>query len=1333
MKQKLLFALAGLVLCGGNAWADDVDLSSLTNLNFDTEASWTSSDVGISSSANNSTIEGWTATTGGWSSSAAFSYGGGKKLNGSTAPTAGPNGETNGGAFGMTVAWTGSASYKTTNTINLPAGYYTLTYYAYNVNSSGTRFGSLVGVVSASASYLSHKSSFAANTWVKDEVKFYLSSATDVNIQVGGQAFDATSTSHARLFIDGISLTKDADPGYDITDYFIRNADFEGAYTIAESPRTDGSNKRHIYGPNGWTTVRTSGDQNDMSVLNSNDQQYSGTFTGNYVDNTADTEGNTYRVRIRFGASTTFTLKQTIKDLPAGNYRLMATTTATSADGKGAYQRIYAGESYSDIVTYSSAKNDALWYPNYIDFTINEAKDIEIGYAIGRTTAFEQMGGVDNFKLYRFADDLASATNSLPAKVALGDWSHEGGNASVNSTGLYSTDYCGSAAEAWSASSFAQGTNMIYQTLNEMPEGIYQLSAVATTRYTGTGNNENNLAENVVLFAGSDETSISGQTFTKATLGFNYAGGDLQIGLKTSSSKDAYANWVTLGPTTLLYYGSTLSYWKPLFDAAVETATSDLSSSTYENISGTERTTLTTKKSVTPSTGAEYETAYNELTEAISNFEAAKTNYDALVAEVEKATALGVDASSYAATSESTAATALTSCQNLKVAEYTYVYDNYSHGVSLGEWTKNNITTRRGQHWDGTTNENSGTEYYEMNSGWGDTSWTMSMNQDLTLPAGNYVLKAAGRQASGNCQLSLVVKKGDDVISTVADFPKGDTGLGINTSGATDFTTGEGHTYANGGAGRGFEWRYVKFTLDADATVNVAVNGEGHEIHQWVSFCNATVQTDNEANISLIAYNISLASANTTINNTDYANVTGSEKTALQAAIAADGTLDKTDADAIDAAKTALDNAVTAFTAAKSAYDTFVAAKAVVYEDNLPYASSTKFAAIATAQGATATSADDATSKTNAILSAYRLYVESNALAEGVTGVEQITIDDPNMEVEYDSENHKFGAWQVIGQTDGTINLFDTQSFTDGDGNSNYKYADIWKSDNNAGIQQTVNLAPGKYLLTVTARAQATDGATFGLFAGSARTEINRIGNTGGVFDRGWNDVSVEFTLAETSDVNIGVQSGNGKDLWWSATRFRLVKIGDAVTPLTISDAGWATLYAPYALDFSTLSSNFTAYTATLDESTVTLTPVSDVPANTGVVLKGTAGSYNIPWAASSETVQGSLTGNASAATAYDGVTGYDLYMLAINGENEAQFTKVTSGTIAAGKAYLPVAQGSGVKAFNVVFNDTATAVNEVSSKAAAEDAVIYNLAGQRMNKVQKGINIINGKKFIVK
>ena len=34
---------------------------------------------------------------------------------------------------------------------------------------------------------------------------------------------------------------------------------------------------------------------------------------------------------------------------------------------------------------------------------------------------------------------------------------------------------------------------------------------------------------------------------------------------------------------------------------------------------------------------------------------------------------------------------------------------------------------------------------------------------------------------------------------------------------------------------------------------------------------------------------------------------------------------------------------------------------------------------------------------------------------------------------------------------------------------------------------------------------------------------------------------------------------------------------------------------------------------------------------------------------------------------------------------------------------------------------------------AGLKDATIFNLAGQRMSKLQRGLNIVNGKKYIVK
>ena len=183
--------------------------------------------------------------------------------------------------------------------------------------------------------------------------------------------------------------------------------------------------------------------------------------------------------------------------------------------------------------------------------------------------------------------------------------------------------------------------------------------------------------------------------------------------------------------------------------------------------------------------------------------------------------------------------------------------------------------------------------------------------------------------------------------------------------------------------------------------------------------------------------------------------------------------------------------------------------------------------------------------------------------------------------------------------------------------------------------------------------------------------------------------------------------------------------------PVTLGNLGWATLYTPYALDFS--ATGLTAYTATVEGTTVTLTEVTEVPANTGVVLSGDEGDYNIPTIASSETSKGDLTGNATEATAFDAVAGHTYYVLAPSEDAnfKVQFRPVESGSIAAGKAFLDVA-GAGVKAFSVKFAD-ADAIGDVRSKMEDGRNEIFNLAGQRLSKAQKGINIVNGKKILVK
>jgi len=192
------------------------------------------------------------------------------------------------------------------------------------------------------------------------------------------------------------------------------------------------------------------------------------------------------------------------------------------------------------------------------------------------------------------------------------------------------------------------------------------------------------------------------------------------------------------------------------------------------------------------------------------------------------------------------------------------------------------------------------------------------------------------------------------------------------------------------------------------------------------------------------------------------------------------------------------------------------------------------------------------------------------------------------------------------------------------------------------------------------------------------------------------------------------------------------ITIRRASVPAKItSSTGFATLYTPCALDFSTLSSEVEAYTATLSGTTVTLNKVSNVPANTGIVLKKISGtgSYDIPVIASSTTEKGDLTGNASDDTSYD--ANYNRYYLAPVG-GDVQFKKLTSGSIAAGKAFLETPVSAPV--LNVVFgDDNMTGIADVRSKMEDVRSDIFDLQGRKVAQPQKGLYIVNGKKVVIK
>lgn len=77
---------------------------------------------------------------------------------------------------------------------------------------------------------------------------------------------------------------------------------------------------------------------------------------------------------------------------------------------------------------------------------------------------------------------------------------------------------------------------------------------------------------------------------------------------------------------------------------------------------------------------------------------------------------------------------------------------------------------------------------------------------------------------------------------------------------------------------------------------------------------------------------------------------------------------------------------------------------------------------------------------------------------------------------------------------------------------------------------------------------------------------------------------------------------------------------------------------------------------------------------------------------------------------------------------NGGTLKKVTSTTLPAYKAYIPADKAAEVK--GVMIGDVVTGLDAISSE---EVKTIYSVSGMQLNKAQKGLNIVNGKKFLVK
>ena len=181
-----------------------------------------------------------------------------------------------------------------------------------------------------------------------------------------------------------------------------------------------------------------------------------------------------------------------------------------------------------------------------------------------------------------------------------------------------------------------------------------------------------------------------------------------------------------------------------------------------------------------------------------------------------------------------------------------------------------------------------------------------------------------------------------------------------------------------------------------------------------------------------------------------------------------------------------------------------------------------------------------------------------------------------------------------------------------------------------------------------------------------------------------------------------------------------------------ISSARLATFCLPYN---ATIPDGLTVYTATDNGEFVKLTAIGNgnIAAGEGVVLHGEAGTYT--FVATAEDVSATAGNQMVGVTEDTELNASDNAYLLTRDKNTPAiaFRKLaTTYTLGANKAYLKLENGSESRQLiSVVWDDNATGIYDLSEKKEENDGAIYNLAGQKLTRTQKGINIINGKLVI--
>lgn len=690
-----------------------------------------------------------------------------------------------------------------------------------------------------------------------------------------------------------------------------------------------------------------------------------------------------------------------------------------------------------------------------------------------------------------------------------------------------------------------------------------------------------------------------------------------------------------------------------------------------------------------PATVAEIIEAAANLYTLRDAFVAATPKYDAYLAE--KANAERIHASITASVSApTTAAKADDALKTILVNEYNYVKDNFNadaaatYGITIDQWVgtatsggnSDTPQTNSGEKWGETA-----TTYYEQGkNGWKSSAWTLNYTKTVTLPANTYVLKVAARASEGTTATLKATIGGTTYTEALPNFSA--EGKGITTSGVASFSDGE---FAKDGKGYGWQWRYLAFTLDTEGEVTLQIDASANSVNQWCSFGDVAVVSNVTTDALETAYNDFVMPA-LGFEDGQYAPYNNVEILSAYAEAKAivEGTKEPSTQPAVDALTATLTHP--SWTVNSGDVD-------AIY--NGSFSSDVEGDWGLTGWTRTNPWGQQQTGLSGDYATAY--YNQPGSLQYGNQGVYTMPLAASQLYKltfayrSHDANNPNKGVTVSVKNGDEGLNAV---VFPKNGSTSDWKVVDAYFTTG----------AAGNYVLTL-----ANDGNTWMTGVSLVKADPSKL------------------TLAEATAYTSTLTNYTYFETLTLGREFSTEKRSTMVLPFDLTAKETADAFEEvYELD-------------AVEGQSIKLAEATEIAAGKPYLVKAKAAKLSVTNKAldPSTTVSNTEKSDASSTVTFVG----RFSPVVLNSTDNANAYVVSSNTlynvtsdvtVKAYRGYFTVVTTNGVKNFVLDFgNGETTSIEALESETG--DKVIYNLAGQRVQKAQKGVFIVNGKKVVIK